>query len=161
MRPQPTSIRIWWDTSVSAYRVTSPYNKQLDDALKSQIPASDRHFDEVTKTWTIVERQFAPLQTLLKMIGLQAVVITRQRAEQAAAAQSAGTSGNAQATQRGRPLDAVIIEFVRLLPYDAAKAAYRRAALDLHPDRNNGDSSKMASLNADWDRIAKEVYGQQ
>jgi hypothetical protein len=159
MTPQPANIRIWWDASVSAYRVTSPYNKQLVDALKSQIPASDRHYDEVTKTWTVVERQFQPLQDLLTFLGLRAVIITRQQADAAAAQSQQNTQS--QGAQRDRPLDAVIIEFVRLLPYDAAKTAYRKAALDLHPDKQGGDSSKMSTLNADWDRIAKEVYGQQ
>lgn len=158
MTPQPAQIRIWWDVSVQAYRVTSPYNKQLVDMLKSHIPISDRSYDEVTKTWTIVERQVETFRKLLTLIGLQYIIITRQQAE-TQTAQSSNSNSNAS-TQRGRPLDAVIIEFVRLLPYDAAKAAYRRAALDLHPDRNNGDASKMTSLNADWDRIAKEVYGQ-
>lgn len=158
MTPQPAQIRIWWDVSVQAYRVTSPYNKQLVDTLKSHIPISDRHYDEVTKTWTIVERQVETFRKLLTLIGLQYIIITRQQAE-TQTAQSSNSNSNASA-QRGRPLDAVIIEFVRLLPYDAAKAAYRRAALDLHPDRNNGDASKMTSLNANWDRIAKEVYGQ-
>lgn len=157
MTPQPAQIRIWWDTSVSAYRITSPYNKQLVDTLKSHIPHSDRSYDEVTKTWTIVERQLAPLQALLKMIGLQYILISKQQADAA----NAASNTQSPAAGRGRPLDAVIIEFVRMLPYDAAKTAYRKAAMELHPDKQSGDSSKMTTLNAAWDRIAKEVYGQQ
>src|SRR5271166_3014463 len=156
MTPQPT-IRIWWDTTVLAYRVTSPYNKELVDFLGKSIPVSDRSFDTQTKIWTVVEKQLPPLLAFLTLMQMKPVVVTRQQVE-ATAAQSQ-TSG-AQAAQRGRPLDTVILEFVRLLPYDAARKAYRAAALDLHPDKNNGDGSRMTTLNADWDRIAKEVYGQ-
>lgn len=33
---------------------------------------------------------------------------------------------------------------------DISKKIYRKAALALHPDRNNGDGSKMAELNIIW-----------
>jgi hypothetical protein len=148
------NIRIWWDTSVNAYRLVSPFNKDLVDALKSQIPVSDRAYDPITKVWTLVERQLAPVQALLKMLNLQAVVITRQQAEQA---QQASSSAGASA-RKDKPLDTVIIEFVRLLPLDAAKAAYRRAAMELHPDRQGGSADKMQALNTAWARIEKEVY---
>lgn len=148
------NIRIWWDTSVSAYRMASPFNATLVDAIKQHIPVSDRSYDPTTKIWTFVERQLTPLQGLLKLIGAQATVITRQQAE-AAAAQS---SGNGAGAQRGAPLDTVIIEFVRLVPADAMKSAYRAAALQLHPDRQGGNADKMTRLNAAWSRIQKEVY---
>lgn len=150
------NIRIWWDTSVSAYRMASPYNATLIDSIKNQIPISDRSYDPFTKIWTFVERQLAPLQALLKLIGAQATVITRLQAE-ASAAQST-SSGNGASARNVKPLDTVIVEFVRLLPIDAAKAAYRRAAMDLHPDKQGGASDKMTALNIAWDRIQKEVY---
>ena len=148
------SIRIWWDTSVSAYRMASPYNATLVDAIKQQIPVSDRSYDPASKIWTFVERQLTPLQGLLKLIGLQTVVITRQQAEATASA-SAGNGANARSV---KPLDTVIVEFVKLLPLDACKAAYRRAAIDLHPDKQGGSADKMSQLNLAWDRIQKDVY---
>lgn len=152
------NIRIWWDTSVSAYRMTSPYNATLVDALKQFIPVSDRSYDPATKVWTFVERQLTPLQVLLSKLQMQPVVITRQQAEQAAQAQSQSNTGTSAA--RVKPLDTVIIEFVKLLPYDAARSAYRKAAMELHPDKG-GDATRSAALNDSWSRIAKEVYGQQ
>jgi hypothetical protein len=149
------NIRIWWDTSVLAYRMASPYNQDLVNAVKQHIPVSDRSYDPTTKIWTFVERQLEPLRKMLTLIGLQYVVITKQMADQVASQQSAG-AGASRANVK--PLDAVIIEFVRLLPLDAAKAAYRKAAMDLHPDKQGGNSSKMTALNTAWDRIQKEVY---
>lgn len=156
MTPQPSNIRIWWDASVSAYRMTSPYNKDLVEALKSFIPVSDRSYDPMTKVWTFVEKVLPNLQMLFTHLQLQATIITKAQTDQFAQQQQSTSAAPA----RNRPLDTVIIEFVKLLPYDAAKKAYRAAAMELHPDKQSGDSSKMTTLNSDWDRIAKEVYGQ-
>lgn len=146
-------IRIWWDTSVNAYRMTSPYNETLVDAVKKHIPISDRSYDSSTKMWTFIEKHLAPLQNLIALCGLKAVVITRHQAETT-------TTQQPLLACNVKSLDVVLLEFVRLLPYEAAKAAYRRAALDLHPDKNNGASDHMTLLNTAWDRISKEVYGQ-
>jgi hypothetical protein len=150
------SIRIWWDTSVQAYRMVSPYNQDLVTALKSFIPVSDRSYDPATKIWTFVERQYTPLLSLLAKLNCTPQVMSKQQVEQAAqqTSQQAGT-----AAVRVKPLDSVLIEFVRLLPYDAARTAYRKAAMELHPDKG-GDPAKAASLNDAWTRVAKELYGQ-
>jgi hypothetical protein len=157
--PQQLNIRIWWDASVSAYRMTSPYNASLVDALKQFIPVSDRSYDPATKVWTFVERQLAPLQGLLKQLNMQPVIITRAQAEQAAQQAASSAGSQSTAAQRVKPLDTVIIEFVRLLPYDAMRSAYRKAAMELHPDKG-GSAERSAQLNDNWSRIAKEVYGQ-
>src|SRR5256885_910956 len=54
-------------------------------------------------------------------------------------------------------LEDAIIEFFRLLPFEAAKAAYRLAIQELHPDRG-GDPVKAARLNAAWQRIESEIF---
>jgi hypothetical protein len=150
MTPQ-SNIRIWWDTSVSAYRMSSPFNRELVDGIKTSIPVSDRSYDPQSKIWTFVERQLAPLQAMLKLIGANATVITRQQTETA--------SQSSPSAQRGKPLDTVIVEFVRLIPQECMLKAYRAAAMQLHPDRG-GSMDKMSALNAAWDRLQKEVYGQ-
>ena len=35
-------------------------------------------------------------------------------------------------------------------PLDIVKKLYRKKALELHPDRNNGDGSRMSELNSLW-----------
>lgn len=154
-----TNCRIWWDASVLAYRMTSSFNHDLVDDIKQHIPVSERSYDPTTKVWTFTEKILQPLLSLFTMLQVKPVIITRQQYESQAAASQQSSTGSGAA--RGRPLDVVIIEFVRLLPYDAAKAAYRRAAIELHPDKNAGAADKMSTLNAAWDRISKEVYGQQ
>lgn len=48
-----------------------------------------------------------------------------------------------------------LAEFVKLLPFKAAQAAYREAAKALHPD-HGGSAVKMQQLNAAWQRV--KVY---
>jgi hypothetical protein len=54
-------------------------------------------------------------------------------------------------------LEDAIIEFFGLLPFEAAKGAYRLAIKELHPDKG-GDPVKAARLNATWQRIESEIF---
>src|SRR5580700_10188551 len=153
MTPQQTQVRVWWDTSVQAYRLTSSFNKALIEGLKKSIPASNRSFDDVSKIWTITENYLQPLQNLFKFIGVHATVITKAQAE--AAQQSQPRSNNSPVTSRSATLDNVLVAFMRSLPFDAAQAAYRKATMLLHPDRNpQSTMDTMSTLNATWTRIA-------
>jgi hypothetical protein len=58
---------------------------------------------------------------------------------------------------RAVPINEVVAEFFSLLPYEAAKGAYRLAIQELHPDKG-GDPAKAASLNAAWQRIKSEIF---
>ena len=146
------TVRIWWDTSIQAYRMSSPYNKDLVEALHAKIPYSDRSFDKQTKIWTVTERYIDAVIAFFKSIGAAPTVITRAQAE------SAQTSSSSPAL-RTKPVADAALEFLKVLPYEAAQKAYRHAALLLHPDRG-GDINKMAVLNAVWERLTKEVYNQ-
>ena len=159
MTPQPM-IRIWWDTSVTAYRLTSPYSKELVEMLKTKIPGSDRSFDFQSKIWTFTEQWLIPIKGLLTAMQFQITVITRAQSEAAA---TGGTGrANASSPVRVASLDSVLAQFMRLLPYDAAQSAYRKAALALHPDRaaSGGSMEKMQALNVAWTRLEKELYNQ-
>lgn len=48
----------------------------------------------------------------------------------------------------------VLEAFVRLLPYDAARAAYLVAAKRFHPD-HGGDEAKMKDLNEAWEHVER------
>lgn len=147
------TIRIWWDATVRAYRLSGAYDDQLVSFLKSNIPYSDRAWDPATKIWTFTESYFSGVEKLCKMVfgDANVSVFTRQQVEATAGATS-GTS-----VQKVDTITIELAEFLRLLPYEAAQAAYRKAAFILHPDKG-GDMEKMSRLNQLWTKIEKEVY---
>lgn len=156
MRSQ--SVRIWWDPQVSAYKMVTPFNVNFVETLKSLIPVSDRVWDPGAKQWTFHEAYLEPIKTLCDKVYGMPNVLTKQQVEASASA-SGSTGGHSMSSTKGSPLDVTICSFFRLLPYDAAKTAFRKAAMELHPDKQNGDSSKMSDLNMAWSRIEKDLYG--
>jgi hypothetical protein len=141
------NVRIWWDQAVNAYRMTVPYNPSFNETFKTLIPHSDRAWSPDSKTWTITENYFNATKSLVEKIFGNATVITRSAQEKASQPPPVKTA----------PIDQVLLQFVRLLPYDAARRAYLLAANALHPDKG-GDMTKMADLNACWQRLEKEWF---
>lgn len=142
-----SNARIWWDSSVSAYRMTVPFNAAFVELFKSLIPHSDRNHNPESKIWTITEKYFDATRKLIASTFGEPQVITREATEKASQPPPVKTA----------PLDSVILQFAKLLPYEAMQKAYRAGALALHPDRG-GDMDKMASLNACWTRLETEYF---
>jgi hypothetical protein len=147
---------IFWDTSVQAYRMKCQFKPQLIEFLKKQIPHSERSWDESSKIWTFTEKYLDGVRLLAETIFTknECAVLTRAQVE---AAQKPPAGGISVRTLNA--IDSALADFMRLISYDAARAAYRRAAVELHPDKG-GDMEKMSKLNALWTKIEKEVYGQ-
>ena len=138
---------------MQAYRLVTPYNASFVELLKQLIPASDRLWDPQSKTWTVTERILLPTQQLVERIfKTPAAFISREQAERAAAAQS-----TAVAIGKLSAKDEVLLAFARLLPYEAARRAYREAAQALHPD-HGGSMELMTQLNMLWSRLENEFY---
>ncbi len=144
--------RIWWDTSIQAYKLQCQFKPQLVDFLKTQIPVSDRSFDPTTKIWTFTENYLQGVRALCVLLyGVNDVAVLERKTVEGQARQ-APTSVHTTNT-----LDSLCVQFVKLLPFDAAQTAYRKAALLLHPDRG-GDMEKMSQLNVVWTRLEKEIW---
>lgn len=140
--------RLWWDASVNAYRMTVPYNATFNELFKNLIPHSDRNWNKDSKVWTITEQYFAATKALIEKTFGPPIVIDRAAQEKASQPPPVKTA----------PIDNVILQFAKLLPYDAMQKAYRAASMVLHPDRPGGDMDKMSSLNACWTRIEQEFF---
>lgn len=154
-----TQCQIYWDKDVQAYRMKMKWSPQrgpqIVDFLKKQIPSSERMWDEQSKIWTFTEKYFDGVQKFAKLLfgTTEVVVLTRTQVEAASQSYSAPTARTAT------PLELELAEFMRLLPFEAAQSAYRRAAAMLHPDKG-GSMDKMSRLNVLWNRLEKEVYNQ-
>jgi hypothetical protein len=153
--------RIFWDTNAQAYVVSMAFNEKLVDTLKALIPSGDRSWDPQAKMWYVKEPYGEALRSLFVTgFGIHAVSFTSKTvAEQAQqnTQQRTSSQGAMLNTSAGSTEDAMVAFFM-LLSYDAAKAAYRRAAMDLHPDKQSGDGTKMSKLNDLWARLEKEYF---
>lgn len=154
--PVQTQCTITWDPAAFAYVVTTPYVPSFIDVLKAKIPGSQRAWDAINKVWKVEEQWLDFIATLAtELWTAKAVKITtKKEVDEAVAAQ--------QLAQRTAMLQMLpekersIMQFIDMLSLDALKAAYRKAAIELHPDKNGGDGKHMALLNEAWTRIEKE-----
>jgi hypothetical protein len=111
--------------------------------------------------WYVKEPYGEALRSLFTSgFGIHAVSFTsKQVAEQAQAnTQQRASSHGAMLNTSGGTTEDAVLAFFALIPYDAAKTAYRRAAQDVHPDKQGGDATKMAKLNDLWARLEKEYF---
>lgn len=156
MNPQTkTNIKctIQWDQDVDAYIVSTPFSRQFVDFIKIAIPVSDRVWEPEKKVWYIKESYFSVVHDVARKVWSDSEIVVILKSD-VQAQQAKKTSIEAVSKA---PLNDVIVQFVKALPKDSLKAAYRNAALALHPDRNGGDGSKMAVLNTLWARLEQDL----
>lgn len=145
--PPNSNARIWWDASVNAYRMTTPYNATFTEMLKQLIPYGEYQFNRDTKVWTFLEKYLHPIKALVDKTFGPSITIDRASQEKASQPPAIKTA----------PIDNVILQFFKLLPYDAVRKAYQLGAFTHHPDRG-GDMGKMTDLNSCWQRIEQEFF---
>lgn len=149
---------IFWDVKLSAYQLQMKGDfgkiEKTVQFLKGAIPHSDRNWEPTTKTWTFTEKYLDGVQKFCTLVfGAQEVaVLDRAKVEGA-------SKTNAISVNSSNTLDLAMLIFMKLLPFEAAQAAYRRASLVLHPDKG-GDMESMTKLNQAWSKIEKELYRQ-
>jgi hypothetical protein len=164
-----TKAQLFWDSKIEAYRLKIhgewAKTEKIVNFLKTQIPHSDRSLDVVVDpngkkdyTWTFTEKYFDGTVQFLRLVfnnPADIAIITRQQVE------AAQQPRQAMQTSAGTPQAQMCYEFMKAIPYEAARQAYRKAASLLHPDVNKtGDMGDMSQVNALWTRIEKEIYGQ-
>lgn len=158
--------KIWWDDTAQSYVLSSSYNEKFIEALKHLIPGGDRQYDPSSKFWYVKEHYGDFVRKLAETtFGVGSISFTSKLVAQQQRASSASYGGYAKHGAQGALLNSsngttedAIVAFFNLIPYDAAKRAYLLTAQQLHPDKPNGDGSKMIKLNELWDRIEKEFF---
>lgn len=161
-----------WDSVAKAYKVDTPFDSNFVEFIKAKIPGQHRapQYDPQTKKfafWFIAEQFVEPLVELARLIWpaqgavrfvsrseVEAQQVERERLEREQ------REAHKQAIIQALPeRERAMVSFLSLLSLDALKAAYRKAALELHPDRG-GDAAKMAKLNAAFAELEKEFAKQ-
>lgn len=174
--PKPQNVTIWWDDTVGAYKVISPYNAAFVQVIKDKIPASDRVWEPDKKLWLITEGYYDAIVALAKALyGEYSVFATKksfnsnnsnpqQQTQQNIPPQSQSRYQNVPppTTTKSTSLSDLALQFLSLIPYDIMKKAYLQTTMKLHPDRNPDPAahSMMAEINSKWDQIQKEIYKQ-
>jgi hypothetical protein len=163
-----------WDNGKLAINFNSTFEKTLFEISKTILkepPVAYRSYEDSNKIWSYLagygESVLQRLQDVTSAAGHKVVCIAVE--DLAAQAMNhhvdlsgASTHKHAQSAQdffynHGQPAAApaltkeTVAEKLKLLMGDTLdKRAYRQAALRYHPDRNNGDGSKMSELNMLW-----------
>jgi len=114
------------------------------DFLRS-LPKRDRRFNDEERTWSFKAEHLDAVLSECRRLGF---LIERKGTEEA------------EWPSRTEPnsIEQLLVEFFGLVPRDAMRSAYCRAALALHPDRG-GNTEAMQRLNSLWQRIEREFYG--
>lgn len=153
-------VKVQHDEALGAYVFRFVYKKyQWDsvkgiiDVIKVLIPASDREYNPSSKEWTILETSWPKLQDIIKAARFNITEEKVLRAEDFHYDYSMPTSTVVSK-------DTLAAQLIKLLEIDKedltdaikTKKAYRRKALEWHPDRNNGDGTRMSELNSIWNQ---------
>lgn len=150
-------VKVQHDEALGAYIFRFVYRKyQWDrvkgiiDIIKVLIPASDREYNPSTKEWTILDASWPKLEQIIKAASFTITIERKVRVEDFHYNYAPAVNEVSKDTLAEQLIKLLEISRDDLADTLVAKKAYRRKALELHPDRNNGDGTKMSELNSIW-----------
>lgn len=131
--------------------------KGLIQVLKATIPASNREYHPDTKVWTLLADSYKQFEFVLKAANAQIIYIQESKTKPMTP-ENFFYSYSEPASSSKETKESLMDKLQKLLGCATAdfgdsaklKQLYRRKALEFHPDRNNGDGTRMSELNSIW-----------
>jgi hypothetical protein len=130
------------------------------DVIKATIPASDRTYDKPKRTWTIINKH-RPKLDLVLTAGAFKIEINKFIDPATFFYDNPIPTSSKNTPETIKEKLAVILN-ISTVEFSSSAAdlltkLYRRKALELHPDRNNGDGSRMSELNQLWSEYRENM----
>jgi len=164
-------VGIYWKTDrdlleflAKLFKTPAIKDRMYDDATKVWTYLGDEGWkllqviQKTLKDWPMFRVEFVEIENLLEQIKAGGIrPTTRQSAYDPATffyqkeqKFRSPTLTKDYAAEKIAGIFQIPLEDFKALDKDSAKSAYRRAAIRLHPDRNNGDGTLMSELNMLW-----------
>lgn len=149
-------VKAQHDSQLGAYTFRFKYGKNSWKQVEAmiilikQIPVSDREYNPATKEWTILETSWPRVKQMFDAARFHVSTEKVVRAEDFHYEQPAAPTIVPKATLQQQLQQLLGLSASEMTDSNAVKKAYRRKALEWHPDRNNGDGTKMSELNSIW-----------
>jgi hypothetical protein len=147
-----------YDAEVGAYNIQWVTESRYDwndkiaglIVLLKAFPASDRNYNPNTKIWTILEKHWPAFEIVIRGCNIKIEMQEKINAKDWHY-EHVTTSNVVSKDTLGKQLIALLGTTADMLQDTIQlKKLYRKKALELHPDRNQGDGSKMSELNSIW-----------
>ncbi len=163
------------------FRFIKGFNKTVIDIIKTGIPTNDRKTDGPPEwKWYFGEGYFNIVKMALDAAGFTTKIVTKADIEDLRSKQAEAQQNNQHMYKpAGVSIPEILNKFIFLVtgtgaiidvnngdynldPKDWSRTqalkAYRKAAIKLHPDLNNGQDVGMSELNSTWAILEKGYY---
>jgi hypothetical protein len=154
-----TQVRctILWDAASQAYTVQVPYDPNFIEFLKAKVPGPQRAWDPDAKVWRVEDSWEKVLIALATELWGAGSVSFRSKADVEQELIQLARAQREAFMQALPPKERACFEFFELCSLDALRAAFRKMAVELHPDKNGGDAERMTRLNTAWSTLEQEL----
>ena len=156
----PTTVTLHYQQLTGLYAIKFHDTNHWDEmqavitVIKTSPHGVDRDYDPETKTWFITEDYFEPIKTTLEQFtGIFNLDVLKKPENT-----GLGSVKIPDLAKMKAIFNALANCDVNSLEYGSAKKYFFKAAMRLHPDKNDGDGSRFYELNEAWQELEIQHY---